>query len=234
MKPKAIQKLADVNNLLNRRWTEAELQEKLTKSGALQNKYIPIERNRLNNLLSEARSRGDAEKEASIREELAKLDGPKLAFNTSLHQSLKKPSSSDSPVVNQQDRIALLNRQNRKKNIEEVRQAQIAERRKAKRIEAALARGEDVAEDTSRRVKTRAKVNYDVSELGAPRKTDSGVATPVVQAPSIPADTSASQLIAKLQAANGEKKGISTMRRPIMDDDVIGAIDFGIDMDLDL
>lgn len=233
MKPKAIQKMADVNNLLNRRWTEAELQEKLTRSGAITNKYIPIERNRLNNLLAEARSQGNLEKETAIREELARLEGPKLAFNTSLHKSPKKSSSSDAPTMTQQDRIALLNRQNRKKNIEEVRQAQIAERRKAKRIEAAIARGEDVVEDTSRRVKTRAKVNYDVSDVG-PRKTDSGVATPVIDAAAISPDKSASQLIAKLQAANSEKKGIPTIRRPIMDDDIIGAMDFGIDMDLGL
>ena len=234
MKPKTIQKLADINNLLNRRWTEAELQEKLTRSGALSNIYVSIERNRLNNLLAEARAQGNTKKEAEVRDELSRLDGPKLAFNTSLHQSPKKSTSSEAPVMNQQDRIALLNRQNRKKNIEEVRQAQIAERRKAKRIEAALARGEDVVEDTSRRVKTRAKVNYDVSEVGPPiRKTDNG--TPVMETPStISADTSASQLIAKLQAANAEKKGSGTIRRPIMDDDIIGAIDFGIDMDLDL
>lgn len=233
MKPKAIQKMADVNNLLNRRWTEAELQEKLTRSGAITNKYIPIERNRLNNLLAEARSQGNAEKEAVIRDELSKLEGPKLAFNTSLHKSPKKSGSSEAPAMTQQDRIALLNRQNRKKNQDEVRQAQYAELRKAKRIAAAIARGENVAEDTSRRVKTRAKVNHDVSDTGA-RKTDSGVATPVVKTSAVSPDQSASQLIAKLQAANSEKKGISTIRRPIMDDDIIGAMDFGIDMDLGL
>jgi RNA polymerase-associated protein RTF1 len=58
-RPKLIEKISDINNLVNRSWTEAELQEKLTKSGALVNKFIPIERNRLNNLIKEAKARGD-------------------------------------------------------------------------------------------------------------------------------------------------------------------------------
>ena len=73
-KPKLIAKIADINNLVNRSWTEAELQEKLTKSGVLVNKYIPIERNRLNNLIQEAKAAGNTEKEELLRKELDALD----------------------------------------------------------------------------------------------------------------------------------------------------------------
>ena len=133
-KPKLAAKIADINNLVNRSWTEAELQEKLTKSGALVNKYIPIERNRLNNLIKEAKARGDTEKEEAYRKELEALDGPKLAYSTSMHPSPKKTSTPTG--LSQQERLAILNKQNRRKNAEEVRQAQINERRAAKMTEA--------------------------------------------------------------------------------------------------
>ena len=82
--------MVDINNLINRSWTEAELQEKLTKSGALVQKFIPIERNRLNGLIKEARARGDTAKEEELRKELEALDGPKLAYSTSMQPSPKK------------------------------------------------------------------------------------------------------------------------------------------------
>ena len=232
-KPKLAGKIADINNLVNRSWTEAELQEKLTKSGALVNKFIPIERNRLNNLIKEAKARGDQEQVDSLRKELEALDGPKLAYSTSMQPSPKKNSAATG--LTQQERLAVLNKQNRRKNAEEVRQAQINERRAAKLAEAAIARGEVVVEDHSRRVKTRAKFKHDVSE--SVKKTDSersGTNTPAAGTPNLTAKRSNAPLphIAMLQAHNSDKKGIPTIRRPLMDDDIIGAIDLGIELEL--
>ena len=233
--PKLAQKIADINGLVNRSWTEAELQEKLTKSGALVSKYIPIERNRLNNLLKEAKSKGEEQKVAAYQKELDALEGGKLAFSTSLQPSPKKISTPQG--MSQQERLAILNKQNRRKNAEEVRQAQINERRAAKLTEAAIARGEVVAEDHSRRLKTRAKVKHDVSEGFGVKKMDSersGTNTPTVGTPSLTAKKPSTPLpyIAKLQSMNSDKKGLPTIRRPLMDDDVIGAIDLGIDLEL--
>lgn len=205
------------------------MQEKLTKSGALVNKYIPIERNRLNNLIKEAKARGDTEKEESLRKELEALDGPKLAYSTSMQPSPKKTSTPTG--LSQQERLAILNKQNRRKNAEEVRQAQINERRQAKMTEAAIARGENVTEDHSRRVKTRAKFKHDVADsLGATGSERSGTNTPAVGTPNLTAKKPTTPLpyLTKLP----EKKGIPTIRRPLMDDDIIGAIDLGIDIDI--
>ncbi len=233
-KPKLNAKISDINNLVNRSWTEAELQEKLTKSGALVNKFIPIERNRLSNLIKEAKGRGDTEKEEVLRKELDALDGPKLAYSTSMQPSPKKTSTPTG--MSQQERLAILNKQNRRKNAEEVRQAQINERRAAKQTEAAIARGENVTEDHSRRVKTRAKFKHDVSEAFGAKKDGegSGANTPSANTPTLSAKKPSTPLphLAKLQAANGEKKGLPTIRRPLMDDDIIGAIDFGIDIEI--
>jgi RNA polymerase-associated protein RTF1 len=230
-KPKLVAKIDDINNLINRSWTEAELQEKLTKSGALVNKYIPIERNRLNNLIKEAKARGDAEKEQAYRKELEALDGPKLAYSTSMQPSPKKTSTPKG--LSQQERLAILNKENRRKNIEEVRQAQINERRAAKMTEAAIARGENVIEDHSRRVKTRAKFKHDVADSFGESKTGSersGTSTPAVGTPNLTAKKPSTPLpiLARLQ----DKKGIPTIRRPLMDDDIIGSIDLGIDIEI--
>lgn len=231
LKPKLIQKITDINNLVNRSWTEEELQEKLTKSGALINKFLPIERNRLNNLIKEAVTRGDTEKEESLRAELLALDGPKLAYSTSMQPSPKKNSTPTG--LSQQERLAVLNKQNRKRNAEDVRQAQINERRANNRTQAALARGEEVIEDHSRRLKTRAKFKHDVADqFGAvTAEARSGATTPVVGTPNLTATkpTTALPYLAKLQA---EKKGLPTLRKPLMDDDIIGAIDFGIDIEI--
>lgn len=239
-KPKLSQKIADINGLVNRSWTEAELQEKLTKSGALVNKYIPIERNRLTNLIKEAKSRGDEAKAEVLQKELDSLDGGKLAFGSSMQQSPKKTTTPQG--MSQQERLAVLNKQNRRKNAEEVRQAQINERRAAKMTEAAIARGEVVAEDHSRRLKTRAKFKHDVSEGFGMKKADSersGTSTPNpgLGTPDLKAKKMSSPLpnLAKLQAQVAGEKGGKAMpgiRRPLMDDDIIGAIDLGIELEL--
>ena len=230
-KPKLAAKITDIKNLVNRSWTEAELQEKMTKSGALVNKYIPIERNRLNNLIKEAKASGNTEKEEALRKELEALDGPKLAYSTSMQPSPKKTNTPTG--LSQQERLAILNKQNRRKNAEEVRQAQINERRAAKMTEAAIARGENVTEDHSRRVKTRAKFKHDVADGFGANKTGSersGTNTPAIGTPNLTAKKPSTPLphLTKLQ----EKKGIPTIRRPLMDDDIIGAIDLGIDFEI--
>lgn len=198
------------------------------------NKFIPIERNRLNNLIKEAKAQGNEAKVEALKKELDDLDGPKLAYSTSMQPSPKKTST---PGMSQQERLAILNKQNRRKNAEDVRQAQINERRAAKMTEAAIARGEAVTEDHSRRLKTRAKFKHDVADGFGVKKTDSdrsGTNTPAVGTPNLSAKKPSTPVphIAKLQAANGDKKGLPTIRRPLMDDDIIGAIDLGIELDI--
>lgn len=202
----------------------------MTRSGALVNKYVPIERKRLQGLIAEAKQSKNYEKEEQFQKELDALDGPKLAYSTSMQPSPLKPTKQT-----QQERLAVLNKQHRRENAEKVRQAQIAERKKVKMTEAAIARGEDIVEDHSRRVRTSAKFKHDVSE-GA-KKTDSeasGANTPSQGTPKLAAKKSTSALphLAKLQAENKQKNGLPSIRRPLMDDDIIGAIDLGIELEL--
>lgn len=229
-KTKLSSKIDDINQLVNRTWTEAELQEKLNRSGALKNKHIPLERTRLTKLIVKARSTGDEDKVASLTAELQALDGPKLAFGTSMKASPRKNVGSQE--VSQQEALANLNRENRRKNAEEVRNAQIKERRQYRAIDAALARGEAVAEDHSRRVKTKAKFKHDVADtMGS--KPASGTSTPN---PARTAEVASTKdplpHIVLLEKMQSERKGLPTLRRPLCDDDIIGAIDLGIDIEI--
>ncbi|KAG9239621.1 RNA polymerase II transcription elongation factor-like protein Rtf1p [Amylocarpus encephaloides] len=228
-----MQKIDDINALVNRSWTEEELQTKLLMSGALVNRFVPLERKRLSNLVKEYEASGDLDNMEKAQAELDGLDGPKLAYNTTMTSSPKKPVTG---AISQQDRLAILNRQHKRENVEKVRQAQIAERRKVKQDQMAAARGEVVAEDTSRRLKTRAKFKHDVADAYV-KRTDSdasGANTPTARTPKFEAKKPSTPLplIAKLQAENSGKKGFATLSRPLMDDDIIGSIDLGIDIEL--
>ncbi|APA11545.1 hypothetical protein sscle_08g063150 [Sclerotinia sclerotiorum 1980 UF-70] len=227
-KPKLMQKCAEINALVNRPWTEAELQEKLKKSGVLTEKWNATERVRLNNAIKEQKALGNTEMEEKYRSELEALENSKLAYGTTLKSTPKKM------VHSQQDRLAELNRLNRRKNIEEVRQAQINERRAARQAEAAIARGEVVDEDHSRRVKTRATFKHD--HTGG---KDSATATPV----SGTSTNNTPKLVAKKDALpvpnfsklqTSMKGGVPGFRKPLMDDDIIASIDIGISDDLEL
>ena len=220
-----------IDAMENRSWTEAELTEKLRRSGALAAKYKSVDRNKLNKRLNQAKLVGDVERQEQIKAELAALEGPKLAFGTSLHK--KEPVQTGPKVLTQQERLAIINAENRRKNAEEIKAAQLKEIREQRRIEAAIARGEDAVVDHSRRVRTRAVLKHDVN-----KESGSGASTPAKTAtPKLSPKKEAEILphMAKLHAEMEKQKaqgGIPTIRRPLCDDDIIGAIDLGIEIEL--
>jgi RNA polymerase-associated protein RTF1 len=193
----------------------------------LKAKYVPIERNRLRNLIKEAKAAGDEERMDQLKAELQALEGPKLAFNTTRTPPKKQVGP---PQLTQQEQLAILNKENRRKNAEQVRIAQLKERRATKALQAAIARGEAVEEDHSKRVRTVAKFKHDFNEFGKKPSGDrSGTNTPIAT-PELLATKGTSPLpfIAKLQ----QKPGPAGFRRPLTDDDIIGSIDLGIDIEI--
>ncbi|KAF2092065.1 plus-3-domain-containing protein [Saccharata proteae CBS 121410] len=167
-------KLQSIHDLLDRRWTEADIKEKLRR----QNKYV-------------------------------EMTGP------------AKPAP---PVANKtDDRIAALNLKNRKANVTEIRQALVNERRmQARQREELIRRREQKEKDAfmaEQRALAAAKAETDglFEESG-----DSRAATP------------AAKKQARTATTNGEKekKGIPTFRKRAMDDDVIGAMDLSIEIDI--
>ncbi|MCJ1396371.1 hypothetical protein MMC18_009261 [Xylographa bjoerkii] len=157
-KASLIQKIDAINKLINHRFTEVEIQEKLVRSGVLLRKNNSIERASLLTRREEARVNGDQDIMDQIDAKLLELEGPKLAFGTSLVKKVVVPKG-----LTQQERLGEINRANRKANTIHVRKAQQKERRAEMLNRAAVARGEAVPNPFAR-VKVMAKTHYDVNE----------------------------------------------------------------------
>lgn len=234
-------KAAGINALVNRSWTEDEIRKKLDRQNTLKIKYSGAKRERLAKDLERAFEEGNEAKAAKLQEELDTMETPRLAFKTTLGTNKKDQSATPT----QQDRLAEVNAENRRRNQEAVRRAQLKERARAREIEARIERGEHVEEDHSKRLKTRAKFVHDVNENLEPRKrnttpggttaNNSGASTPATGTPRLGATLPLLPHLAKLQQARmAERKGgIPVIHKPITDDDIIGALDLDIDVQID-
>ncbi|KAK3383969.1 hypothetical protein B0T24DRAFT_70833 [Lasiosphaeria ovina] len=227
--PALSSKIGDINKLVQRTWTEKELSEKLRRQNTLQAKFSGAERDRLTKQLDLAYARGDEEGANKIQEKLDSLEVPRLAFKTSLTPQKKKAENAG---PNQQERLAMLNAENRRRNAESVRKAQLKERARARELER-----EEVAEEA----RANGKKNGSSPETPAGAKTTSGGSGATTPAngkgtPSLGAQKSGlPPHMAKLQELqrNQPKTGIPTIHKPLMDDDIIGALDLDIDIDID-
>ncbi|ERT02988.1 hypothetical protein HMPREF1624_01292 [Sporothrix schenckii ATCC 58251] len=230
-----LNKADDINQLINRKWTEQELVEKVDRQQELKSRFNGVDRLRLETAIKEAKALGNAERAQKLQEELDSLETPRLAFRTSLTASTK---TSNEP--SQQERLARLNAENRRRNADAVRKAQLRERKKAREIERKIENGEEVEEDTSRRVKTRAKFVHDINDNGATperkpgSQAGSGASTPANGTPRLGAQKSGSGLLphlAKLQQQQRAtaKNGLPVLHKPIVDDDIIASLDLDID-----
>jgi RNA polymerase-associated protein RTF1 len=224
-------KVDDINGLINHKWTSEEIKARLTKRNELRRRFDPAERERVSRLLEEAREKGDDQRVEELQEELDKLSSQRLAFKTSLGPS----KHSDSPRGGtEQDRLAERNRENRRLNVEGVRKAQLKERARALEIEAALNRGEQVKDDPSRRLRTKAKFVHDVN-VEAAKKAANGeadAATNGAAGSSSQKQTVLPHLVKLQEEKYSETKGMPTIHKPLLDDDVIGALDLEIDVEI--
>ncbi|KAJ0165722.1 RNA polymerase-associated protein RTF1 [Colletotrichum tanaceti] len=225
-----LDKIEDINALIAHHLTTTEIDERIQRKNALRKKFDPKLRERLAQEIEVARLRGNMAKAEELQEQLDDLKTNVLAFKTSLSDSSSKPSTTS-----QQDRLANINRQRRLENAENVRRAQLKEKAEARKLDAALERGEDIKNDLSRRLRTRAKFIHDANDSGKkPTGKDSNASTPANGTPKSGAqEKNLLPNLAKLQAANQEKKGIPTIHKPLMDDDIIGALDLDIDIEID-
>ncbi|KAL8946309.1 MAG: hypothetical protein Q9222_007275 [Ikaeria aurantiellina] len=241
-KPALISKIEDINELINHQFTNEEIQQKLERSGVLQQRFATIERATIIDRRRKAEARGDEAAVAKCNESLAELDGPKLAFGTSLYHTPAKATNSG---PSQQERLAELNRANRKANTEEVRKAQRAEKRAEALARRAVERGEAVANPFAR-VKTRPRTNYDAGgeHLAPPKaggkqfddlfedasKNNSRTGTPARAG--TPLQNGTGKKSSTPQPPPEKVNGLPKVGKRNMDDDVIGAMDLGIEIDI--
>lgn len=256
-------KVADINGLLNHQFTSEELNEKLRRQGVNDTKTAIYSRIQLEKKRSSAIASGDERAVASVDAELQQRTAPKLAFGTSLSRpSSSKPdtntlNSSTSTPVSEQDRLYEMNRRNQRLNAASVRAAQIEERRCAKAVAAAVARGE-AAPDRFARVRTQARTHYDVSSgrlaasnkdgAGSSSQSQSRTNTPVAGAKKEGENANGNGLgggdrsnknhsaSPAPSSARGSvpptKKGVLGIRHRPTDDENIAALDFELDIEV--
>ncbi|KAK4100038.1 hypothetical protein N658DRAFT_497753 [Parathielavia hyrcaniae] len=239
-RPELVNKIGDINGLINRTWTEQELTEKLKRQNALHIKYSGVERDQLTKQLDMARARGDEEAAARLQERLDNVEVPRLAFRTSLN-SAKKKAAAESRGPTQQEKLALLNAENRRRNAENVRKAQLAERARAREVEMRLPSPNPPPGSSSEHQSTSQLQQHQSKQADG---AASGTSTPAGTAANgnesgngsgTPSKKGVLPHIARLQELqrSQDKARIPVIHKPLMDDDIIGALDLDIDVEID-
>lgn len=208
-KQELVSKIDDINRLVRRQWTEQELSEKLKRQNTLMAKFSTVERDSVTRMLEQARARNDQEAIERLQTKLENLDTPRLAFRTSLASAAKK---SEGKVLSQQERLAALNTKNRKYNAEEVRKAQLKER-------ARTTQAKEMAREQSKKGGSFSQGGALDDDKDTAKETEAALLTH----------------IAKLQEQQRSqaKSGLPMIHKPLMDDDIIGALDLDIDIEID-
>lgn len=218
-------KVTDINRLLNHKFTNEELNEKLRKQGSLDSKTLIFKLMETEKQLKMAKASGDDEEVEALQVQLSQLSGPKPAFGNTPKPQGKKQT--------EHDRLAEINLRNQKLNYENVRRAQLEERKASKKAAAAVARGEAAA-DPFMRVRTLAKTHHDAngaSSVPAP-KTDGSAGnrddTPAT-GPDTPGKATPTGSTSQKKPVKG---GIAGIRHQNMDDENIAALDFDLDIEI--
>jgi RNA polymerase-associated protein RTF1 len=224
-------KLEDLNKLINHKWLDSEITGKLNA----QNDLMAIvtkakEREAIMDQLIEARRKRNFDLEQQLEDKLQNIVPMKLAMGTSI---VKK----ETPRVNlEQERLTALNRKNNQLNSENIRKAQLAEMR-ARRIKqapkpaTAIANKaiDDLFGDGSDISRAGTPVNGSgtPARSGTPNPTGNGTTangTPTVGTPRSNTPVPYKQV--------GKKKGIPSIRKAAFDDEIIGSIDLGLEIEL--
>ncbi|KAL5604920.1 hypothetical protein BROUX41_001750 [Berkeleyomyces rouxiae] len=222
-------RLAVLSKLVRYELNNKEITEMVERKNQLRRRVDPTQREALQRSITEAEEAGNMIMARQLQEDLEALGSSTgLAFRTSLNPKTSSPGAHRI----QQDKMAELNRLNRKKNVEAVRRAQIKERQRVRDIEAAAARGEVVHEDLSRRLKTKAKFVHDVNDggLGGSQKAS----TPSADTNTVTrAGTGGKPSQPVFQVVQTVSNGIPTVHRPVQEDDIIANLDMDIDVEID-
>jgi RNA polymerase-associated protein RTF1 len=223
-------KLDDIHALLNHNWTDDDIQSKISKQRAMEKKYDPanaanLQREKINKRRAIAQEEDDAEEVAKCDAELAALENQKLN-GASRSQPRDSPAAKPKHKQMEHERLQKLNIETRRINADEVRKALVEERRKIQK-----AREKAIAEA---KAKAKAAENT-ASGLGADLFGDasdiSRVGTPANGTPKI----SRTGTPANGNGNTGKKPAgpIGAIKgRSKMDDDVIGSMDLGIDIEI--
>lgn len=222
---KLASKVADINRLINHQFTAEELNEKLRKQGAFDYKKNILRRFDLERDLKFAKANGETERAEQLQKELDQILNPTLSWGTTINKPVAKEALSEAERVHQ------INLRNQKLNYENVRRAQLEERKAARKAAAAVARGEAAA-DPFMRVRTIAKTHHDVSgksQGNSPKPVDSPSNETPKDSPK-PATGTPSRVATP--ASQEKPKNRFMIRYSNNDDENIAALDLDLDIEI--
>jgi len=216
-------KCTGIHDLLNRHWTDEDINERLRRANTVGSSVSERDRLQRERLAAEAKY-----DEAAI----AKID----AQLASLEQRLPAPQkAAPKKDMTQQEKLAVRNIANRKANIDNIRKAQIADRAKEKKLAEAMARGDVHVANTHARVKTVPKTIYKAEEMMSAKAEgddlDALFGSEVTTRESTPVPVVP---LKKTDSSNIAKSGLSvgTFGRKKKDEDLMAAMDLGIEIDI--
>lgn len=226
-------KVDAINNLLDQKFTEQTLQEKFAKQRAMEHKYDPAnlakqKRKDIETRRAEAEQNGDEEEVARCEAELQALNNSASNANGAV-----KISSSPAKPMMQHDRLAQLNQKNRTKNQQEVRNALIAERNKTKKEREEKAKAAQAMAEAQARAAVKAEKKESSLKKAAMKDLfGEGSDTSRAGTPATGIVTPLRKSATSTPLLSGVKGPIGALKKKNLEDDVIGGLDLGIDIEI--
>ena len=236
-------KLEDINKLINHRFTDLEISQKLKAQNAIFDTVNrTAERKAIKDKIMDAEDRGDDETIKDLEDQLMNLVPLKLALGTSLNASTTAKANTDA------DRLAELNRHNQRQMTESMQKAAMLKRRQYKKAQAQVQGLSNASATATATDKDKLAVPgggasqksldddlfgsaSDISRVGTPVNGVSRAGTPLPSKLGNGANISRSGTPLSLRAG-GEKKGLPVIKKTKRDDEVLAGMDLGIDIDI--
>jgi RNA polymerase-associated protein RTF1 len=221
-----VAKLDDIHRLLECQWTDEDIQRKINRTNALQTKFANYGRERIEKRREEAASRGDETTVAKCDAELAALSSGNGSAAAKAAQAAAAAAKQNGKHA-QQERLAALNRANRKANSEDVRKAQLAEKRvlqKAREEASAKARRErEEAEAAKQKLLAVPDDLFgdgsDISRSGTPAAGNNN-------------NNNNNNSSTPLNDKSKKTTTLGGLKKKTRDEDIIADMDLGIDIDI--
>jgi len=229
-------RLDDINSLLNTKWNEDEINTKIAKQRAMERKHDPanaprLKRENITKRKLRAEESGDADEIVRCDAELAALEN-NMASSSLNGSNGARPSPIKKSNATKQERLAQLNAKNRGKNAEEVRKALLEEKRKlqAAREQAATeAKTKAEQKRKAEEAKLLAVPRSDMSDLFGEGSDISRAGTPLGGTPRRSRAGTPMNGVKKEKSLLG---AVGAIKKKNLDDDVIGSMDLGIDVEI--
>jgi len=231
-----VKKLEDINKLINHRFTDFEISQKLKQQNAIVDQVNRTsERRSIKEKIMDAEEKGDDEAIKELEDKLMNLVPMKLAMGTSLNAGTTAKANTEA------DRLAELNRHNQRQMTENIQKAAMLKRRQYKKAQAqtqglsSLGEKDKLAVPGASQAKSLEDDLFgsasDISRAGTPVNGASRAGTPLASRLGNGANISRSGTPLSMRAG-AEKKGLPVIKKTKRDDEVLAGMDLGIDIDI--